>query len=51
MYIDKGITFKNQFDTDNIVEIFLDIVKNHKITTEESIGFRVYSIVKKIYLN
>ena len=47
VYIDKGITFKNQFDTDNIVEIFLDIVKNHKITTEESIGFRVYSIVKK----
>ncbi|WP_314159844.1 hypothetical protein [uncultured Gemella sp.] len=47
VYIDKGITFKNQFDTDNIVEIFLDIVKNHKIPTEESIGFRVYSIVKK----
>lgn len=47
IYIDKGITFKNQFNTDNIVEIFLDIVKNHKIPTEESIGFRVYSIVKK----
>ena len=47
IYIDKGITFKNQFRTDNIVEIFLDIVKNHKIPTEESIGFRVYSIVKK----
>ena len=47
VYIDKGITFKNQFDTDNIVEIFLDIVKNHKLPTEESIGFRVYSIVKK----
>lgn len=47
IYIDKGITFKNQFKTDNIVEIFLDIVKNHKIPTEESIGFRVYSIVKK----
>lgn len=46
-YIDKGITFKNQFDTDNIVEIFLDIVKNHKLPIEESIGFRVYSIVKK----
>ena len=47
VYIDKGITFKNQFDTDNIVEIFLDIVKNHKLPIEESIGFRVYSIVKK----
>ena len=47
IYIKKGITFKNQFDTDNIVEIFLDIVKNHKLPTEESIGFRVYSIVKK----
>ena len=47
IYIDKGITFKNQFNTDNIVEIFLDIVKNHKLPTEESIGFRVYSIVKK----
>lgn len=47
IYIKKGITFKNQFDTDNIVEIFLDIVKNHKLPIEESIGFRVYSIVKK----
>lgn len=47
VYIDKGITFKNQFNTDNIVEIFLNIVKNHKLPTEESIGFRVYSIVKK----
>ena len=47
IYIDKGITFKNQFNTDNIVDIFLDIVKNHKLPTEESIGFRVYSIVKK----
>lgn len=47
IYIKKGITFKNQFNTDNIVEIFLDIVKNHKLPTEESIGFRVYSIVKK----
>lgn len=47
VYIDKGITFKTQFNTDNIVEIFLNIVKNHKLPTEESIGFRVYSIVKK----
>ena len=47
IYIDKGITFKNQFNTDNIVEIFLDIVKNYKLPIEESIGFRVYSIVKK----
>ena len=47
IYIEKRVTFKNQFNTDNIVEIFLDIVKNHKLPTEESIGFRVYSIVKK----
>lgn len=47
IYIEKRVTFKNQFNTDNIVEIFLDIVKNHKLPIEESIGFRVYSIVKK----
>ena len=47
IYIEKRVTFKNQFNTDNIVEIFLDIVKNYKLPIEESIGFRVYSIVKK----
>ena len=47
IYIEKRVIFKNQFNTDNIVEIFLDIVKNHKLPIEESIGFRVYSIVKK----
>lgn len=46
-YVDKGITFKNQFRKNNIVKIFLNVVKNHKLPIEESIGYRVYSIVKK----
>lgn len=46
-YVDKGITFKNQFGCDDIVNLFLKVVKEHKLPIEESIGYRVYSIVKK----
>lgn len=46
-YVDKGITFKNQFGCDDIVNLFLKVVKEHKLPIEESIGHRVYSIVKK----
>lgn len=46
-YVDKGITFKNQFGSDDIVNLFLKVVKEHKLPIEESIGHRVYSIVKK----
>lgn len=46
-YVDKGITFKNQFGCDDIVNLFLKVVKAHKLPIEESIGHRVYSIVKK----
>ena len=45
--VDKGITFKNQFGCDDIVNLFLKVVKEHKLPIEESIGYRVYSIVKK----
>ena len=43
----KGITFKNQFNVDEIVEVFLKVVCNYKLPIEESMGIRVYSIVKK----
>lgn len=46
-YVNKGITFKNQFGCDDIVNLFLKVVKEHKLPIEESIGHRVYSIVKK----
>ena len=46
-YVDKGITFKNQFGCDDIVNLFLKVVKEHKLPIEESIGHRVYSIVRK----
>ena len=46
-YVDKGITFKNQFGSDDIVNLFLKVVKEHKLPIEESIGYRVYSIVRK----
>ena len=46
-YVNKGITFKNQFGCDDIVNLFLKVVKEHKLPIEESIGYRVYSIVKK----
>ncbi|MCY7135819.1 hypothetical protein [Streptococcus gordonii] len=46
-YVDKGITFKNQFGCDDIVNLFLKVVKEHKLPIEESIGYRVYSIVRK----
>ena len=46
-YVDKVITFKNQFGCDDIVNLFLKVVKEHKLPIEESIGHRVYSIVKK----
>lgn len=46
-YVGKGITFKNQFGCDDIVNLFLKVVKEHKLPIEESIGYRVYSIVKK----
>ncbi|RTK13303.1 hypothetical protein [Enterococcus faecalis] len=46
-YVNKGITFKNQFGCDDIVNLFLKVVKAHKLPIEESIGHRVYSIVKK----
>lgn len=45
--VDRGITFKNQFGCDDIVNLFLKVVKAHKLPIEESIGHRVYSIVKK----
>lgn len=45
--VDRGITFKNQFGCDDIVNLFLKIVKAHKLPIEESLGHRVYSIVKK----
>ena len=46
-YVDKGITFKNQFGCDDIVNLFLKVVQEHKLPIEESIGHRVYSIVRK----
>ena len=46
-YVKKGITFKNQFNVDDIVEVFLKVVRNYKLPIEESMGNRVYSIVKK----
>ncbi|HEP1183045.1 TPA: hypothetical protein VJW12_000962 [Streptococcus pyogenes] len=46
-YVNKGITFKNQFGCDDIVNLFLRVVNAHKLSIEESIGHRVYSIVKK----
>ena len=46
-YVDKGITFKNQFGCDDIVNLSLKVVKEHKLPIEESIGHRVYSIVRK----
>lgn len=46
-YVDKGITFKNQFGCDDIVNLFLKVVKEHKLPIEESMGYRVYSIVRK----
>ena len=46
-YVNKGITFKNQFGCDDIVNLFLKVVKEHKLPIEESIGHRVYSIVRK----
>lgn len=46
-YVNKGITFKNQFGCDDIVNLFLKVVKAHKLPVEESLGYRVYSIVKK----
>lgn len=46
-YVDKGITFKNQFGCDDIINLFLKVVKEHKLPIEESIGHRVYSIVRK----
>ncbi len=45
--INKSITFKNQFGSDDIVNLFLEVVKEHKLPVEESIGQRVYSILKK----
>lgn len=45
--VKKGITFKNQFNVDEIVEVFLKVVCNYKLPIEESMGIRVYSIVKK----
>lgn len=46
-FVDKGVTFKNQFGCDDIVNLFLKTVKAHKLPIEESLGYRVYSIVKK----
>lgn len=46
-YVNKGVTFKNQFGCDDIVNLFLKVVREHKLPIEESIGHRVYSIVKK----
>ena len=46
-YVDKGITFKNQFGCDDIVNLFLKVVKEHKLPIEESIEHRVDSIVRK----
>ncbi|WP_423214212.1 hypothetical protein [Streptococcus equinus] len=46
-YVNKGITFKKQFGCDDIVNLFLEVVTAHKLPIEESIGHRVYSIVKK----
>lgn len=46
-YVDRGITFKNQFGSDDIINLFLKVVREHKLPIEESMGHRVYSIVKK----
>ncbi len=46
-YVDKGITFKNQFGCDDIFNLFLKVVKEYKLPIEESIGHRVYFIVRK----
>ena len=46
-YVNKRVTFKNKFGCDDIVNLFLKVVREHKLPIEESIGHRVYSIVKK----
>lgn len=44
-YVNKGITFKNQFGCDDIVNLFLEVVTAHKLPIEESIGHRVYTFM------